>query len=135
MRTVLLAEDDLDDCVLTRKALQAIDPDIDVIMVRTGREALDRVAGGLRPTVMLLDLNMPVLDGREMLSALQLMQPRPAFPIFVFTTSTEDFERRECLQRGATGFIPKPTSLRSYIDILNTHLVDYLAYGTTRSSA
>lgn len=121
---ILIAEDDPDDLFLVCKALRQIDEQIDVVSVRNGKELLSELQAGLKPAAILLDLNMPVLDGREVLSELQTMRPPIAAPVYVLTTSSEESERRQCLRRGAQGFIPKPMTVRSYVSVLQPILQD-----------
>lgn len=134
MRTVrraviLVAEDDEDDRMLIGHGLALTTPPPDVRYVTDGRELLDYLrregawsdpASSPRPDVLLLDLNMPRMSGRE---ALRLLKQDPALrcvPVVVFTTSDDERDVRDCYEAGANAFVTKPCSIAELTVALGT---------------
>lgn len=126
--TILMADDDDDDYVLTKKALKESKLLNTLIRVKDGEELLDYLfARGdyegqktLRPGVILLDLNMPRLDGRE---ALKVIKSSPEFvniPIIVFTTSKAEEDIYRSYQLGSNSFITKPVTFENLITVMKT---------------
>ncbi len=125
--TVLVADDDPDDQLLIKDALSEVRPNARVDFVADGVELLeylrreghfaDRIDDPL-PRLVLLDLNMPVKDGRE---ALFEIKSDPAFwrtPIVIFSTSTAQADIRRAYQLGANSFITKPSSFDRLVEIV-----------------
>lgn len=125
--TVLVADDDPDDQLLIKDAISEVRPDARVDFVSDGVELLeylrrqgrfaDRIDDPL-PRLVLLDLNMPVKDGRE---ALFEIKSDPAFwrtPIVIFSTSTAQADIRRAYQLGANSFITKPSSFDRLVEIV-----------------
>lgn len=126
--TILMADDDDDDYVLTKKALKESKLLNTLVRVKDGEELLDYLfARGdyegqktLRPGVILLDLNMPRLDGRE---ALKVIKSSPEFvdiPVIVFTTSKAEEDIYRSYQLGSNSFITKPVTFESLITVMKT---------------
>lgn len=108
---LLVAEDDPDDLLLIRRAVAHLCPGLRVDEVRDG-EALMRVLSGLAPesmpVVVLLDLNMPRVGGREFLRQLQGRDDFLGCPFVAFTTSSDAREREQILALGVDDFQTKP---------------------------
>ena len=125
--TVLVADDDPDDQLLIKDAISEIRPTARVDFVSDGVELLDYLrcqgdyAGRIDeppPRLVLLDLNMPVKDGRE---ALFEIKSDPAIwqtPIIIFSTSTAQIDIRRAYQLGANSFITKPSSFDRLLEIV-----------------
>lgn len=114
LRRILVVEDDLDSSELLAAALacEGFEP----IVARNGHEALDLLATGFRPAVILLDLMMPAMDGREFRKR-QRDQPDIA-PIPVVICSAEEPSTAADLAAYAT--FKKPLDLDALIDLLRS---------------
>jgi two-component system response regulator len=120
--TFLLVEDDPGDVLIIEEALKALPVPRQAHVVCDGREAWDFLrrippyADAPRPDVILLDLNMPRMDGRELLTLIKADDELSKIPTVVFTTSSapEDVERS--YQHHANAYVTKPADL----DLLNT---------------
>ena len=122
--TILLADDDADDRLLTREALAENHLANDLREVRDGEELLDYLhrrgayaapEAAPRPGLILLDLNMPKVDGRE---ALQLIKAHPALraiPIVVLTTSQIEEDIFRTYELGVNSFISKPVTFTGLV--------------------
>ena len=124
---ILLVEDSESDVVLT----QALFKDAKVInhlsVARDGEEALRRIRlegehrDGLRPDLILLDLNLPRMDGREVLRELK-QSPDPELrriPVVVLTTSVLERDVLAAYEQHANAYIPKPIDLDQFASVVN----------------
>lgn len=113
---ILLAEDNQDDVELTRMALEGIEPPVEFHRVENGLECLRFLRREPpyedKPSVdlVLLDLNMPVMDGREVLQALSSGAGPGLPPIVVLTTSRADLDLLDAYDALASGFVTKPVN-------------------------
>jgi CheY-like chemotaxis protein len=126
-RTILMADDDSDDCVLAGDALRETGAACDLRFVTNGEELLDYLRregeyeGGReapRPDLILLDLKMPRKDGRETLRELKADPRWRAIPIVVLTTSTAADDVNFCYEAGVNAYVTKPASFRKLVKVL-----------------
>jgi CheY-like chemotaxis protein len=101
--TVLIVEDDPDDLLMITEALKTSMYKVDIIHKKNGREALDylkriNVLSGQFPSLIITDMNMPVLSGREMIAILKSEKDLRSIPTIVFTTSSGDGDKEFCKQ-------------------------------------
>ncbi len=126
---VLLVEDDLEDIEITRRAFKEgrIANPLDV--VRDGEEAMEflRHTGrhadaskAPRPGLILLDLKMPRLDGREVLKLIKRDPELRRIPVVVLTTSSEEADVLECYDNGANTYITKPVEFDNFLQAVIT---------------
>jgi CheY-like chemotaxis protein len=127
--TILMADDDPDDCRLTREALEEGRLANDIRFVHDGQELLEylrhkgKYAGGAnapRPGIILLDLNMPRMDGRDALSKIKQDNELRRIPVVVLTTSKADEDIVKSYDLGANSYIVKPVTFEALVDILQT---------------
>ena len=122
--TILIAEDDPDDQLLTREALAESRIANEVRFVNDGQELLDYLRQvdryaqppAPRPDLILLDLNMPRKDGREALAEIKADHDLRSIPVVILTTSKADEEVQRAYNLGANSFIVKPVS---FSDLVN----------------
>jgi CheY-like chemotaxis protein len=112
---ILLVEDDQDDVELMQDALRDNDVAFTMEIVKQG----DKVLPFLKtcksfPNVILLDLNLPKMHGREVLSRIKLSEDFKHIPIAILTTSSSVAEREFCLSAGATEFLTKPSTVEGF---------------------
>jgi len=114
---VLMADDDEDDCLLVGKAFQEIGIAHDLRFVGDGKELLDYLYNEgdfadpgkySRPNLILLDLNMPVIDGREALAKIKSDPQLKDIPILILSTSREARDIELSKKAGASSFLSKP---------------------------
>jgi CheY-like chemotaxis protein len=122
-----MADDDEDDCLLVREALQESGQDHKLRIVRDGDELLGylrRPAGGgsnsHRPDLILLDLKMPGKDGRQTLQELKADPRLRDIPIVVLTTSSAGDDVGYCYAMGVNSYVTKPDSFRGMVDLMRT---------------
>ncbi len=125
--TVLMADDDQDDCLLVKEAFEENEFNSDLRFVEDGEALMDylRQNGRFsdpgtapRPGLILLDLNMPRKDGREALREIKADDALRHIPIIILTTSHEheDILRSYCV--GANSFITKPVTFEGLRDLI-----------------
>ncbi|BAM04272.1 response regulator [Phycisphaera mikurensis] len=115
---VLLVDDNPDDRELARMAIASLQRPLDVVEAMDGLEALDllrnrgadkRVSGPLpRPSLILLDVNMPRLDGKQFLRELRGDERYARLPVVMFTTSTAPWDVDESYAAGCNLYLVKP---------------------------
>ena len=127
--TILMADDDADDCLLAQEALRESGQPHELRIVRDGQQLLDylRQQGEYqaespmpRPDLILLDLKMPRKDGREALAELKADRRLRSIPIVVLTTSTARDDIGYCYRMGVNSYITKPATFRGLVDLLAT---------------
>ena len=128
---ILLAEDEPADAHLVKTALAENRILSDLHHVLDGREVLEflrqqgpRFATAPRPDLILLDLNMPRMDGRECLAALKKDESFRDIPVVILTTSEVERDVVASYNLGASGYIAKPVDIVQFIDAIR-HLGDY----------
>ncbi|MGD8452839.1 MAG: response regulator [Phycisphaerae bacterium] len=124
---ILLADDDPGDQELVRRASRTAGIDAELRVVADGEEALEYLhqrgryappGDAPRPDLMLLDLNMPRLDGRQVLQRVRSDPQTQRIPVVVFTTSDRVEDVRDCYQLGCNSFITKPAELSDFVQLL-----------------
>jgi CheY-like chemotaxis protein len=123
LRPVLLAEDNANDVELVLAAFRQAGLANEVIVARDGAEALDflhcRGAYAGRPprvpAVILLDLKMPRVDGREVLRQIRADPSLRTLPVVILTSSREEIDLAESYRLGANAYVVKPVSFDDFI--------------------
>jgi CheY-like chemotaxis protein len=111
---VLVVDDDPDDALVIKRALEALGAPREIYVVSDGQEAWDylRHQGMFldvpRPDVILLDLNMPRMDGRELLALIKSDESLKAIPTIVFTRSSAQEDLDTSYHRHANAYVTKP---------------------------
>lgn len=114
VKKFLLTDDDKDDRELFSEALASIDPGIICQGAEHGRDALRILnsPGMLKPDIIFLDINMPVMNGWELLHTLKKDHTRHDIPVIIYTTSSEDRDKQIAKDLGALCFVTKPDDFR-----------------------
>ena len=126
--TILLADDDEDDRELAREALQDSRLANDMKFAVDGQDLLDylrhegrwSVEDSPRPGIILLDLNMPRMDGREALAVIKADQSLRRIPVVVLTTSQDETDVLATYDLGVSSFITKPVTFGALVDVMRT---------------
>ena len=126
-RDILLVEDNPDDIELTRIAFAEAGLDSRLEVVHDGAEALDYLFARGRyadrdparpPAIVLPDLNLPKVDGREVLQALRADEATRTLPVVVLTTSSEPFDVDASYALGANSYIRKPVDFEQFLAVV-----------------
>jgi CheY-like chemotaxis protein len=122
---ILLVEDNATDAELCIRALRKHGLANHVVWAKDGPEALDfvfrtgaysGVPDNLKPKVILLDLQLPKLNGMEVLRKLKADERARTIPIAVFTSSKEDRDLAECYRLGVNSYIHKPVEFDQFME-------------------
>ena len=117
---ILVVDDDDADALMISEALENAEAHTVVDRVADGREALDYLRGegdyaqALRPDLILLDLNMPRMDGRETLAAIKTDDRLKAIPVVILTTSGAAPDIVASYQQRANAYVTKPFGLDDF---------------------
>ena len=121
--TILLVEDDPNDELLTLRELRRQNVAHEIIIVRDGTEALEYLFGTGKydgrdprdfPTLMLLDLKLPKIDGLEVLRRVRADKRTKMMPVVVLTSSDDQTDKIACYDLGANSYIRKPVDIDQF---------------------
>ncbi len=127
--TILLIEDDVVDVMTVRRAMQELKLPNPLRVASNGEEGLavlrdpDQPAPGL----ILLDLNMPRMNGIEFLRIVKRDEQLRRLPVVVLTTSKEENDRLNSFELGVAGYIIKPVEYRKFVEVMRS-IEQYWSY-------
>src|SRR5687768_15074365 len=130
--TIIYAEDDLDDLFIVQQAFGDLNKSVDILHCENGykvMETLNRLQpGDARPCLIILDINMPGMDGRETLARIKQSEQWKDIPVVMFTTSSNRMDIEFAKKWGAD-FITKPLVFdelkelsKKFLDLCNFEL-------------
>jgi two-component system response regulator len=128
-KVILLVEDNPSDEKLTLNAFKRCGVANEIIVARDGAEALDHLFGtgahagrqvGVLPTVVLLDLNLPKIDGLEVLRRIRADSRTKLLPVVVLTASREDEDILSSYSLGANAYVRKPVDFAEFVTAAKT---------------
>lgn len=137
---VLLVEDNPADARLTLEILRESHLGIDLELVDDGEKARQFLRreepydGVGRPDLVLLDLNLPRRNGREVLSEMKQDPSLRSIPVIIFTTSDAEQDILDCYQKHANAYLTKPVSLDDYMDKLKSVAAFWLGHACLPSA-
>ncbi|HEY4652256.1 MAG TPA: response regulator [Pontibacter sp.] len=126
---ILIADDDAEDRMLVKEALEESRLNNNIQFVENGEELLDYLHNRGRytdkvkfptPGLILLDLNMPKKDGREALKEIKTEEHLRMIPVVVLTTSKAEEDILRTYDLGVSSFITKPVTFSSLVDVMKT---------------
>lgn len=129
--SLLIIEDNQDDFEAVSRALKSVGIDSDIEWYRNGREALSYIESLNKqkddsdlPHIILLDLNMPGLDGRKILEILKKNKEIRSIPVIIFSTSCDQRDIGHCYDNGANSYIQKPLNYEKLVEVCSS-IKDY----------
>ncbi len=125
---ILLVEDDENDILITKRAFERYNFKNELYVVRDGEEALDYIyrRGDYQdepvptPGLILLDINMPRMNGIEVLRHLKNDPEKKRIPVVMLTTSRREQDKIESYNLGVNSYIVKPVDFNKFIDAVTT---------------
>jgi CheY-like chemotaxis protein len=133
---LLLIDDDQADIYLAKRSLKQCKTRVEIQVARNGEEglALLRQEAGhedsKRPDLIFLDLNMPRMNGHELLAAMKADQGLKSIPVIVMSTSENEDDIRKSYELQASAYVAKPVELDEFSDVIR--LVDEHWFRTVR---
>jgi CheY-like chemotaxis protein len=122
---VLIIDDDTEDRELFLEALREVDGNIKGISAQDGREAMRLLEHELviLPDFIFLDINMPIMNGKECLINLKKHRKLKAIPIVMYSTTSDTNEIKDFYKLGAYDFLIKPSNFRNLVEALESIIV------------
>ena len=119
-KPILLVEDDSVDTMTVKRAFKDLKVTNQLICTINGEEALEylRDESKKKPCVILLDLNMPKMNGVEFLKTAKTNEALKKIPVVVLTTSEEEQDVVESFNLGVAGYIVKPTNYKKFVEAI-----------------
>ncbi|MGH9894215.1 MAG: response regulator [bacterium] len=119
---ILLVEDNEDDEALTLRALKKSNIANEVRVARSGEEALEFLfgPGAQAPHVMLLDLNLPKMNGQDVLRKVRADERTKLLPVVILTSSKEDEDVINCYSLGANAYVRKSVDFAQFSEAVRT---------------
>jgi CheY-like chemotaxis protein len=121
--SVFIVDDDADDRESIRDAFLENKHHQEYVFMKNGDQLIDHLASGPKnsnPVVILLDLNMPGKDGRDVLKEIKQNKDFKTIPVIVLTTSSSEKDRESSYQLGANCFVTKPDSYKELVNITDS---------------
>ncbi|MBF0126599.1 MAG: response regulator [Magnetococcales bacterium] len=121
-KPILLVEDDRVDAMTVQRALKKIHVSNSLTTVGNGEDALERLRNpeNEKPCIILLDLNMPRMNGIEFLTFIKADENLKKIPVVVLTTSKDEMDRVKSFDNGAAGYMVKPVDYVQFVEVIQT---------------
>lgn len=119
---ILLVEDDQVDIMTVKRALKEIHVTNPVVSRENGEEAIAylRDPDNEKPCMILLDLNMPIMNGIEFLQVVKNDDELRRTPVVVLTTSEEQQDKVSSFDLGVAGYMAKPVDYRQFVEVMRS---------------
>lgn len=120
--SILLVEDDVVDVMTVKRALKDIKVINPLIVTANGEEALEYLRDGrnAKPGIILLDLNMPKMNGIEFLEVAKKDEALRSIPVVVVTISIEEQDKIDSFDLGVAGYMVKPVDYQQFVEVMRT---------------
>lgn len=124
--TCFLIDDDVDDQEIFLSVLEEVAPSIRCYTASNGQEAINKlVSSEVKPDLIFLDLNMPLMNGKQFLKACMLLDECRNIPVIILTTSSDKRSAEETRQLGARDYITKPDKFSAWGSIIKEKINAY----------
>lgn len=119
-KPILLIEDDDVDVMTVKRALKDLKVTNKLVPMGDGEEAIEylRSEGAVKPCIVLLDLNMPKMDGTEFLKIVKADSALKKIPVVILTTSNSDRDVIETFELGAAGYMVKSIDYEKFVETI-----------------
>ncbi len=121
-KPILLVEDDSVDVMTVKRALKDLEVASELVSTGDGEEALAylKEEENPKPSVILLDLNMPKMNGTEFLKIVKVDERLKKIPVIVLTTSNSEQDIAKSFELGAAGYMVKSVDYKKFMEIIKT---------------
>ncbi len=121
-KPILLVEDDQVDTMTVKRALKEIHVTNPLVPLENGEEAVHylRDSKQEKPCIILLDLNMPIMNGIEFLQVVKHDEQLRRIPVVVLTTSEEQQDKVNSFNLGVAGYMAKPVDYRQFVEVMRS---------------
>ncbi len=119
IRSILYIDDDTDDQEFFQIALRSVNGNISLHTAKNGLDAFEKLGNMTqKPGLIFLDLNMPLMDGKQFLGKIKKDPQLKDIPVAIYTTSSAITDKEQTMQMGASYFITKPNKINDIAKIL-----------------
>ena len=119
---ILVVDDDQEDQLILLEYFRDCGKEQQVKFFKNGLEAINYLteipSGGALPNLIVLDLNMPILNGTQTLLEIKRNQRLKDIPVIIFSTSENENERRKCISFGAEEYVVKPSTFNEGLNMI-----------------
>lgn len=121
---ILLVEDNEGDIILTMEAFRESALDCSISSIKDGAEAVRYLRkeglyqGSVRPDLILLDINLPKMDGKEVLGIVKQDDSLRQIPVVMLTTSSSPVDIAECKQKNVDLYVTKPIDFERFVEVV-----------------
>lgn len=123
-KNILLIDDDEDDCEIFLAAINSVSDSGNYTVKNDARKALTELEkGNIKPDLVFLDLNMPVMNGTQFLAEIKKREALKDIPVIIFSTSSHPDIIRQSMAFGAFDFITKPSDFNQIIRIFESIII------------
>lgn len=120
-RAILLVEDDTIDQMTVKRALRELRITNPLLVAESGEEALEMLAAAEElPCLALLDINMPRMNGIELLGAMKASERLRRIPVVMLTTSNDDRDKLASFDKSVAGYMIKPVEYPQFVELVRT---------------
>lgn len=121
-KPILLVEDDRVDVMTVKRAIKELEIVNPLVLASNGEIALDYLQDEKNelPIIIMLDINMPKMNGIEFLNIMKKDHRLKRLPVVVLTTSQEEQDRLSSFDLGASGYMLKPVNYIKFVDVIRT---------------
>ena len=116
--TIHLVEDDMIEVMKYKRTISKLQENHNLIEAKNGEEALSILKNGNLPDIILLDLNMPRKDGREVLDEIKKNETLRKIPVVVLTTSKAETDINHAYDLGVNSYIQKPVRFNEFVEVI-----------------
>ncbi len=121
-----LIDDDPDDQEIFLEVLRNISPSIRCVTANNGQEAIEKLKSRqVKPDLIFLDLNMPLMNGQQFLKACHLVEDCSKIPVIILTTSSDRRSVEETMKLGARDYITKPDKYSAWGKLISEKIDAY----------
>ncbi|TDE10485.1 response regulator [Dyadobacter psychrotolerans] len=128
-KTIYLADDDADDRFLIKEAMTQVNPDVNFVEAENGAELLDQIEDPEipDPSLIMLDMNMPVMNGLETIEAIRINPELDEVPAVMISTSNDPVLAGRAIKSGINKYFIKPNTFKGLIEIVQKVIQKFLS--------
>ena len=127
IKMVMYVDDDEDDRDIFTEVIRAVRPDLQLILAKDGTDALAKLQTFSNPICMYIDMNMPKMNGMQLLALLKQQPQFKSIPAYILTTALTPGQSMELKNLGANDYLIKPSSFDEFKNLLRSSLEKFLA--------
>jgi CheY-like chemotaxis protein len=115
-----LIDNDEDDQEIFQMAIREVNPFISCIVANDGIIALENLKNSLKPSFIFVDMNMPLMNGKQCLEEIRKIPHLANVPVYIYSTGANPTSIAETKALGASDFLIKPSGFRQLVELLST---------------